>query len=234
MNASYGVLLLQSNLDKIVSLTDHTLLALAGPNCDVVNFSNHVQQQLSLYEVQNHETALSVKAQANYCRNVLATALRRGPYQVESMLGGLDRDDAPALYWMDYLGTLQKVKYGCQGVATQFCLGIMDQNYKDAGLSYEEALKIIQMCIHELQVRFLPQQPNFIIKCLDAKKKENDKVQVQTISFGADPTDFWAANRSIDGSSDFIVLLFYICRNRCLAIPHHWLLLERFLTDEKQ
>jgi 20S proteasome subunit beta 4 len=193
MNASYGILLLQSNLDKIIPLTDHTLLAVAGPNCDLVNFSNHLQQQLSLYRLQNHETSLSVSAQAHYCRNVLATALRRGPYQVECMLGGLDpHDAAPALYWLDYLGTLQKVQYGCQGVATQFCLSIMDQNYKE-GLSYEEALKIIQMCIHELHVRFLPQQPNFIIKCLDATKKKNskdDKVEVQTISYGADPTDY--------------------------------------------
>jgi 20S proteasome subunit beta 4 len=189
MNASYGILLLQSNLDKIISLTDHTLLAAAGPNCDLVNFTNHVQQQLALYRLQNHGTPLSVQAQAHYCRNVLATALRRGPYQVECLLGGLDDQTTPSLYWMDYLGTLQKVRYGCQGVATQFCLGIMDQNYKEH-LSYEEALNIIQMCLHELHVRFLPQQPNFILKCLDATKQTPEgKVEVQTISFGADPAD---------------------------------------------
>jgi 20S proteasome subunit beta 4 len=231
MNASYGVLILQPNLDKMVALSEHTLLAAAGPNCDTTNFTNHVQQQLSLHQLQNnHEQPLSVAAQANYCRTVLATALRKGPYQVDCMMGGIDipkqkpgettttpgtgtaakekqEEEATvakaSLYWMDYLGTLQQVPYGCQGVATQFCLSIMDQNYHDH-LSYDEALRIIQLCVAELQLRLLPQQPNFIVKCIDARRRpssstvattadhseaETTTSMVQTVSFGADPCD---------------------------------------------
>jgi hypothetical protein len=63
----------------------------------------------------------------------------------------------------------------------------MDQNYKEM-LSYDEALCIVQMCIHELQVRFLPQQPNFIIKCLNYNSTK-DASMIQTISCGVDPMD---------------------------------------------
>lgn len=43
----------------------------------------------------------------------LATALRKGPVQTQLLLGGVDKKPEgkghAALYWMDYLGTLQQV-----------------------------------------------------------------------------------------------------------------------------
>jgi 20S proteasome subunit beta 4 len=41
-------------------------------------------------------------------RTELAEALRRGPYQVNCLIGGFEHSTGEAkLYWMDYLGTLQ-------------------------------------------------------------------------------------------------------------------------------
>ena len=41
-------------------------------------------------------------------RTELATALRKGPYNVNILMGGYDLNENRAkLYWMDYLGTLQ-------------------------------------------------------------------------------------------------------------------------------
>jgi len=37
----------------------------------------------------------------------LARALRRGPYQTNLLLAGYDEADGPALYYMDYLASLQ-------------------------------------------------------------------------------------------------------------------------------
>lgn len=181
-NAAYGVLVYQSNLDKIAELTSHSAMAVSGPNSDLVNFTEYIQKNLQLYELRNDGTKLSISAQANYCRNELATALRKGPFQVNTLLGGYDTTKkTQALYWLDYLGTLQQVKYGCQGVATNFCLSIMDRAYR-VGLTEEQALTIIKKCIKETQKRFLPSQPNFIIKCIDANG-------VRTLEFGADPAD---------------------------------------------
>jgi 20S proteasome subunit beta 4 len=176
------MLVYQSNLDKIAELTSHSAMAVSGPNCDLVNFTEYIQKNLQLYELRNDGTKLSPAAQANYCRNELATALRKGPFQVNALLGGYDATKSTqALYWLDYLGTLQKVPYGCQGVATNFCLSIMDRACLP-GQSKEQALDIIKNCIKETQKRFLPSQPNFIIKCIDASG-------VHTMEFGADPAD---------------------------------------------
>merc|ERR1712244_173443 len=157
-------------------------MGISGPNADLVNFSEYISKNLALYELSNDGLKLSPHAQANFCCGELATALRKGPYQVNIMLGGYDTAKGQAsLYWMDYLAALAKVNYGAQGYASNFCLSIMDRDWKE-GLTQDEAVGIVEKCIKELQVRFLLAQPNFIIKVID-------KDGVRTLKFGADPAD---------------------------------------------
>jgi 20S proteasome alpha/beta subunit len=137
---------------------------------------------LKLYELENDGTKLSTRAQANYCRNELAAALRKGPYQVDVLLGGYDTVKQEAqLYFMDHLAALQKVKYNGQGYAAYFCLSIMDRDYIE-GLDEAAAMQIMEKCIRALQKRFLLSQPNFIIKVVD-------KDGIRVVSAGADPAD---------------------------------------------
>lgn len=46
----------------------------------------------------------------------LAKALRKGPFQTQILMAGVDKraesKDEASLFWMDYLGTLQKVRHG--------------------------------------------------------------------------------------------------------------------------
>ena len=115
-------------------------------------------------------------------RGELAAALRRGPYQVNVLLGGYDEStESSSLYFLDYLASLQKVNYGSQGYASSFCLSIMDRDWKE-GLTEDEAVAIVEHCMQELHTRFLIAQPNFIIKVID-------KDGVKTSKFGADPAD---------------------------------------------
>lgn len=137
---------------------------------------------MKLYELENDGTKLSTRAQANYCRNELAAALRKGPYQVDVLLGGYDTVKQEAqLYFMDHLAALQKVKYNGQGYAAYFCLSIMDRDYIE-GLDEAAAMQIMEKCIRALQKRFLLSQPNFIIKVVD-------KDGIRVVSAGADPAD---------------------------------------------
>jgi 20S proteasome subunit beta 4 len=213
MNASYGILILQENIDKVPVLSNHTMMGVCGPNCDITNYTNVIQQHIQTYHFQNNQTiSLSVAAQANYARNVLSTALRRGPYQVDVLIGGVDaKTKQSSLYWIDYLGTLQKVNYGCQGYCTQFCLSIMDEQYNaNVKMTKDDAIRIIQMCINEIQKRFLPQQKHFIIKCMEYDMENtattsttagtsdvdvdeniliNQAIKTSIVSFGNDPAD---------------------------------------------
>mmetsp|Transcript_11838 Transcript_11838/g.27415 ORF Transcript_11838/g.27415 Transcript_11838/m.27415 type:complete len:158 (-) Transcript_11838:414-887(-) len=141
----------------------------------------YLAKNLKLYELAHDGTKLSTHAQANFARNELATALRKGPYQVNGLLAGYDEDVGPSLYLLDYLGTLHQVGFGSHGYASYFCMGVLAKAYHE-GLSEEEALVAIRHCIKELQVRFLPSQPNFIVKIVD-------KDGVRVVEAGADPND---------------------------------------------
>ena len=177
-----SVLTYQKNIDKIAPLSSHSAMGVSGPNCDFTNFSEYVAKNIQLYAISNDGTKLSTAAQASYTRNELATALRKGPYQVNVCLGGYDESTSDSsLYIIDYMGTMHKVNYGCQGYASYFCLSVMDRAYKE-GLGEEDALEIIQQCIFEMKTRFLVGQPNYMIKIID-------KDGVRTHSFGEDPAD---------------------------------------------
>lgn len=180
-----SIITYQSNIDKIKELTPSSAMGVAGPNCDLVSFTEYIAKNLALYEYNHDGLKLSTKAQANFCRAELATALRKGPYQVNLLLGGYDKTKngggEASLYWMDYMAALQKVKFGAHGHAASFCLSTMDAEYK-AGLDEAGALKIIDACIDEIHTRFLIAQPNFMIKVID-------KDGVRVSKFGGDPND---------------------------------------------
>ena len=178
---AYSIITYQSNLGKVAELSSHSLMGVSGPNADLVNFTEYVEKNIALYELSNDGLKLSTHAQANFTRGELATALRKGPYQVNILLGGYDEGVGGSLYFLDYLAALAKVNYGSQGYASNFCLSIMDRDWKE-GLTQDEAVKIVEKCIKEIQVRFLINQPNFIIKVVN-------KEGIKTISFGSDPSD---------------------------------------------
>lgn len=177
-----SIMVYQTNLDKITELTSHSAMAVSGPNCDLVNFTQYISKNLQLYELANDGTKLSTHAQANFARGELAKALRKGPYQVNVLMAGYDEGKGGSLYFMDYLGSLQKIPYGSQGYASNFCLSIMDKECMPEGMDEAAALKIVDHCIQELHTRFLLSQPNFIVKVVD-------KDGVRTVKFGGDPAD---------------------------------------------
>mmetsp|Transcript_7535 Transcript_7535/g.11272 ORF Transcript_7535/g.11272 Transcript_7535/m.11272 type:complete len:192 (+) Transcript_7535:49-624(+) len=159
-----SILLYQSDLDKIKELDEHKLLAMAGPQADCSVFGEYIHKNMTLYEL-NHDLTLNTHATANFIRKELAKALRKGPYQVNSLLGGVDGDVA-SLYWIDYLGTLHKVDYGAQGYASNFTLSLLNNKYRP-GMSEEEAIELTKKCFKELETRFLISQTKYVIKVVN-------------------------------------------------------------------
>lgn len=60
----------------------------------------------------------------------MAESLRKNPVMVNLLVGGHDKDEGGTLYYIDYLGTLQKLPYGAQGYASFFASSVMDRYYK--------------------------------------------------------------------------------------------------------
>lgn len=166
-NAGRSIMVFKNDQDKIMNLDESKIMGLAGPTADCSNFSEYVQKNMTLYELNNN-MRLSTWATANFIRGELATALRKGPFQTNILLGGYEPDAGSSLYYMDYMGAMSKVNFGAHGYCSNFCLSIFDREWKE-GLTVEEGLEIVQKCINELAARFMIAQPNFVIKIVDAQ-----------------------------------------------------------------
>ena len=134
---------------------------------DTKNFSEYIQKNMELYQLNNN-MRLSTHATANFMRREMATALRKGPYQTNILLGGVDESAGASLHFIDMYASCHKVKFGVHGHASNFLLSVFDRMYEE-DLSEEQALAIVEKCIAELHTRFLISQPNFVIKVVDAK-----------------------------------------------------------------
>jgi 20S proteasome subunit beta 4 len=128
-------------------------------------FTQFIQKNANLYSLR-HNYPLSTKGVANFTRRELATALRSHPYQANLLLAGYDEGEGASLYFIDYLASLQKLPFACHGYAGHFLLGLLDRVYKP-DMTEEEALEVIQQCIHQLQTRLVLSQNKFTIKIVD-------------------------------------------------------------------
>jgi 20S proteasome subunit beta 4 len=164
-SAARSILVFKHDEDKIVHLDSHKLLVGAGTPADSSAFNEYISKNMKLYEL-NNDVKLGTQATANYIRNELATALRKGPYQTNLLLGGYDSIDGVSLYTMDYLAYLSKVNFGAHGYAASFVLSVFDRDWKK-GMTLDQGLDVIRKCIHELKTRFLISQPVFVIKVVD-------------------------------------------------------------------
>jgi len=118
-----------------------------------------------LYRFSN-DRSLSTKGTANYVRNELATALRKGPYNCNLLLGGYDEKKGPELYYIDYMASMQKVKYGAHGYGSYFSFSILDKYYED-DIDLDTGKKLMGYCIAEIKKRLLLNSPAFIIKVVN-------------------------------------------------------------------
>lgn len=167
-----SVVVMKDDQDKIQVLDEHKLMAAAGVPGDVAKFTEHVTKDLRLSQLRSG-IPMSMAAIANYTRGQLAMFLRKSPYQCNLMLAGYDAandvDGTPAqtsLYSIDYLGTLTKLKFAAEGYAQYFVLSTLDRFWKK-NMSEEDALKVLQKAINEVQKRLVINQPRFSIKVVD-------------------------------------------------------------------
>lgn len=123
-----SIIKLQDSDDKLTAISSHQVLATVGEVSDRKSFAKLVNGELDYYYYKQN-SRLNTDEVANYTRNLCAEAIRKKPYQANSIIAGVDQDGAK-LYWLDYLGTLQKVTKAAHGYGGNFLYGIMDNYYK--------------------------------------------------------------------------------------------------------
>ena len=147
-------------------LDDHKLLATSGDHASRTGFSEFIEKSITLKKHQT-DLDLSMHATAHFIRREIAKALRsRGPVQCNSILAGMD-GTVPSLYYLDYLGSLQKLDFAAQGYVSYFALSILDKEFR-SNLSREEAKAIMLKIIGQLKERFLLAVPSFVLKVVSA------------------------------------------------------------------
>ena len=73
----------------------------------------------------------------------------------------------PRLFWLDEYGSIQRIEYGCHGIASNFALSILDRGYRP-DMTREEAVALVRDCFDQLRTRFVINSPNHPrIKCVD-------------------------------------------------------------------
>ena len=116
---------------------------------------------------RNH-VELRPKAAGSWIRAQVAESLRsRKPYQVNLLLGGFDvPSSSPALFWLDYLGTLASVPYAAHGYGAHFTMGTLDR-YHRPDMSEQEGLDLLKRCIDELKKRFIVDLGTWKVRVID-------------------------------------------------------------------
>lgn len=163
--SAHSIIAIKHDAQKQFELSDKMVMAVCGDAGDMTNYAEYIQKNLKLYEMI-HGYKLTPNAAANFSRKVLAKALRSKPYMVNLLLAGVEDNGTPSLYFMDYLASMTKEKYAAHGYGSFFILSTLDRYYKE-GMTKEETIDLLKLCIREVQSRFIVNLNAFSVKVID-------------------------------------------------------------------
>lgn len=169
-----SVLKIQDCDEKLTTLSDNILIGVSGLD-DVSSrkgFSKLIKGE-SEYYYYRYNNRLNTYETANFTRSVLANNIRKGGDLANCLIAGFENNE-PSLYWLDYLGSLQKVTRGCQGYCSYFLNGLLDNCYKKVNniflnqdFTFNEAFTCVSDCIREMKTRFVLNTIDFTVKVID-------------------------------------------------------------------
>ena len=162
-SVSSSIICMSEDYDRIAQIDKRHLLATSGETGDSLQLTEFIQGNVALYRFRNG-VELSSESLSHYIRHTMAQAVRRNPYEVNMLLAG--HDGKPSLYYLDYLGTLQKIPYGAQGYCAYFVLSVFDKHYKE-GMTLEEGKALMNQALNEIKKRFVIAPHGFIVKMID-------------------------------------------------------------------
>jgi len=164
--AAHSIVMFKQDHEKTIKLGSNTIMSITGQSGDTTQFGEYIQKNLQLYKIKNGYE-MSTHGMANYTRKQLADALRsRGPYQVNSLIAGYDKNEGCGLYFMDYLASMVKVPFAAHGYGSYFVLSTLDRWYRP-DMTKEEAVTLLKRCMGELKKRFIVNLPAINVKIVN-------------------------------------------------------------------
>ncbi|KAH3743412.1 20S proteasome subunit beta type 2 [Pelomyxa schiedti] len=164
---SRSIFVLKNDEDKTFKLDDNKIMACQGEDADRGQFCQYTQKNITLHTLRTG-VKLSTQATASWVREELAYAIRHGPFMCNVLIGGLDKGNKSSLYFVDYLGNMQRVPFAAHGYGGMFVLGLFDKYWRK-DMTLPEGLELLQRAVAEIQKRLLLNAPHFIIKVVTDK-----------------------------------------------------------------
>eukprot|EP01059_Diplonema_ambulator_P015707 TRINITY_DN2689_c0_g1_i3.p1 TRINITY_DN2689_c0_g1~~TRINITY_DN2689_c0_g1_i3.p1 ORF type:complete len:202 (+),score=48.08 TRINITY_DN2689_c0_g1_i3:52-657(+) len=174
-NTAFYYMVLTDKEDKLEALDDHKVVAATGEQGGRVSFIQYVKCAMKPAMIQKG-VPNTTKAVANFMRHTLAGALRSrgGAYPVNCLLGGYDKQESlhddcsygPSLFWLDYLGSMQKLNYGSHGYGGSFVTACLDRHYRE-DMTEAESIELMKTCIKTVHTRLTVSSGQFVIKIIN-------------------------------------------------------------------
>eukprot|EP00792_Barthelona_sp_PAP020_P007197 TRINITY_DN3121_c4_g4_i1.p1 TRINITY_DN3121_c4_g4~~TRINITY_DN3121_c4_g4_i1.p1 ORF type:complete len:195 (+),score=45.18 TRINITY_DN3121_c4_g4_i1:671-1255(+) len=157
-----SIIEMKSDDDKIYIIDENKLMGIVDDGSgDGRMFAEYIQKNCHYYSMVNG-VCYDTHATSNFIRSTLAEHLRTSPYNVFTLVGGID-DKKPKLYFVDYLGALMELNNGCHGYASNFLGSTFDANWKP-DMTRDEAMELINKLIEQYQRRCVVKSPGFMVK----------------------------------------------------------------------
>lgn len=111
------------------------VIALQGDPVDCDEFFA-ILQRVELQHRASFGVSMGIKSLAYFGSKIIASSLRKRQMNVNCFIGGWcsksasnegDVGGAPALFYLDCVGALQEVKYGCHGKEMPLILSLLDR-----------------------------------------------------------------------------------------------------------
>lgn len=124
---------------KIWKIDDHVAATMSGGVADLQGVLSLLSLKAREYKTEN-KRPIPIKTLVNYASLVLFYS-RPFIYIVHSIFGGVDDEEGPALYMLDWSGSYTREKYIATGSGSPYAKGVLEAGYRDE-VGVEEALDL--------------------------------------------------------------------------------------------
>ncbi|EQB60332.1 proteasome component [Vairimorpha apis BRL 01] len=123
-----------------------SLICYLGDQGDSFRTINYVTERLK-YEEISYDLEVDANVVSNVIQNYVHKLLRTNPRNNYFIIS-----DESSLYSVDMYGTLHESSYVAVGIATYFCYGVLDKEYR-SDMSVDEAVNLVKKCFKVLKDR---------------------------------------------------------------------------------
>lgn len=162
-------IILLGETPKLLKITDFIQICFIGSNSIITRFPPFIKENIILYnrKMNIFNKEMSVSEVANFVRNIVYQNIRKMKIDIQFVVFETNSKECNTdLYLIDMYGCLSKSKTIALGLASYFCYGVFDSEYR-YNLNKEEGKELINKCSKAINRSVL----NMRDKCYVINKK---------------------------------------------------------------